>query len=110
MEITLNREMSFNSTITSSWFPDKKFIISSYNFEPQQMNYTYTFVELKDISTFQPINKKDKERKQKRNGNLIHHEDNNKPKHVITNFNADILNLKPTNFTLDNKGNIIMTI
>ena len=110
MEITLNREMSFNSTITSSWFPDKKFIISSYNFEPQQMNYTYTFVELKDISTFQPINKKDKERKQKRNGDLIYHEDNNKPKHVITNFNADILNLKPTKFTLDNKGNIIMTI
>lgn len=110
MEITLNREMSFNSTITSSWFPDKKFIISSYNFEPQQMNYTYTFLELKDISTFQPINKKDKERKQKRNGDLIYHEDNNKPKHVITNFNADILNLKPTNFTLDNKGNIIMTI
>ena len=110
MEITLNREMSFNSTITSSWFPDKKFIITSYTFEPQQMNYTYSFVELKDISTFQPIVKKDKERKQKRNGDLIHHEDNNKPKHVITNFNADILNLKPTNFTLDNKGNIIMTI
>jgi len=110
MEITLNREMSFNSSITSSWFPDKKFIISGYSFEPQQMNYTYTFVELKDISTFQPIVKKDKERKQKRNGDLIYHEDNNKPKHVITNFNADILNLKPTNFTLDNKGNIIMTI
>lgn len=110
MEITLNREMSFNSTITSSWFPDKKFIISSYSFEPQQMNYTYTFVELKDISTFQAIVKKDKERKQKRNGDLIYHDDNNKPKHVITNFNADILNLKPTNFTLDNKGNIIMTI
>jgi len=110
MEITLNREMSFNSTITSSWFPDKKFIISSYTFEPQQMNYTYSFVELKDISTFQAIVKKDKERKQKRNGDLIYHEDNNKPKHVITNFNADILNLKPTNFTLDNKGNIIMTI
>lgn len=111
MEITLNREIGFNSSITSSWFPDKKFIPTSYTFEPQQMNYTYTFVELKDISTFQPINKKDKERKQKRNGDLIYHEDNNnKPKHVITNFNADILNLKPTNFTLDNKGNIIMTI
>lgn len=110
MEITLNREMSFNSTITSSWFPDKNFIITSYTFDPQQMNYTYTFLELKDISTFQPIVKKDKERKQKRNGDLIYHEDNNKPKHVITNFNADILNLKPTNFTLDNKGNIIMTI
>lgn len=110
MEITLNREMSFNSTITSSWFPDKTFIISGYSFEPQQMNYTYSFVELKDISTFQAIVKKDKERKQKRNGDLIYHEDNNKPKHVITNFNADILNLKPTNFTLDNKGNIIMTI
>lgn len=110
MEITLNREIGFNSSITSSWFPDKKFIITSYTFEPQQMNYTYTFVELKDISTFQAIVKKDKERKQKRNGDLIYHEDNNKPKHVITNFNADILNLKPTNFTLDNKGNIIMTI
>ena len=110
MEITLNRELSFISSITSSWFPDKKFIISAYTFEPQQMNYTYTFVELKDISTFQPINKKDKERKQKRNGDLIYHDDNNKPKHVITNFNSDILNLKPTNFTLDNKGNIIMTI
>lgn len=110
MEITLNRELSFISSIKSSWFPDKKFIISSYNFEPQQMNYTYTFLELKRIETFQPIVKKDKERKQKRNGDLIYHEDNNKPKHVITNFNADILNLKPTNFTLDNKGNIIMTI
>ena len=110
MEITLNREMSFNSTITSSWFPDKSFIITSYTFEPQQMNYTYSFVELKDISTFQAIVKKDKERKQKRNGEFIYHDDNNKPKHVITNFNADILNLKPTNFTLDNKGNIIMTI
>lgn len=110
MEITLNRELSFISSITSSWFPDKKFIMTSYTFEPQQMNYTYTFVELKDISTFQPINKKDKERKQKRNGDLIYHDDNNKPKHVITNFNSDILNLKPTNFTLDNKGNIIMTI
>lgn len=110
MEITLNREMSFNSTITSSWFADKKFIISSYTFEPQQMNYTYTFVELKDISTIQPIVKKDKERKQKRNGDLVLHKDNNKPKHIITNFNADILNLKPTNFTLDNKGEIIMTL
>ena len=110
MEITLNRELSFISSIKSSWFPDKTFIPTSYTFEPQQMNYTYTFVELKDISTFQPIVKKDKERKQKRNGDLIYHDDNNKPKHVITNFNADILNLKPTNFTLDNKGNIIMTI
>lgn len=110
MEITLNREIGFNSSITSSWFPDKKFIVTAYTFEPQQMNYTYSFVELKDISTFQAIVKKDKNRKQKRNGDLIYHEDNNKPKHVITNFNADILNLKPTNFTLDNKGNIIMTI
>lgn len=110
MEITLNRELSFNSSITSSWFPDKNFIPTSYTFDPQQMNYTYTFVELKDISTFQPIVKKDKERKQKRNGDLIYHDDNNKPKHVITNFNADILNLKPTNFTLDNKGEIIMTL
>ena len=110
MEITLNRELSFISSITSSWFPDKSFIPTSYTFDPQQMNYTYTFLELKDISTFQPIVKKDKNRKQKRNGDLIYHEDNNKPKHVITNFNADILNLKPTNFTLDNKGNIIMTI
>lgn len=110
MEITLNREMSFNSTITSSWFPDKKFIITAYSFEPQQMNYTYSFVELKDITTFQPIVKKDKERKQKRNGDLIYHE-NNSPRPVEHNFNLDVLNnIKPTNFTLDNKGNIIMTI
>lgn len=109
MEITLNKKIDFNSIITSSWFPDKKFIVTSYTFDPQQMNYTYTFVELKDITTFQPIVKKDKNRNQKRNGDLIYHEDNNKPKHVITNFNADILNLKPTNFTLKN-NHIIMTI
>lgn len=110
MEITLNREMSFNSTITSSWFADKKFIVTSYTFDPQQMNYTYTFLELKDISTFQPIVKKDKERKQKRNGDLIYHDDNNKPKHIITNFNLDVLNnIKPTNFTINN-GNIIMKL
>ena len=110
MEVTLNREMSFNSTITSSWFADKKFIITSYTFEPQQMNYTYTFVELKDISTIQPIVKKDKERKQKRNGDLIFHE-NNSPRQANHNFNLDVLNnIKPTNFTLDNNGNIIMTI
>lgn len=109
MEVTLNREMSFNSTITSSWFPDKKFIVTSYTFEPQQMNYTYSFVELKDITTFQPIVKKDKERKQKRNGDLIYHE-NNSPRQANHNFNLDVLNnIKPTNFTLNN-GNIIMTI
>ena len=109
MEISLNREMSFNSTITSSWFPDKKFIVSGYTFEPQQMNYTYSFVELKDISTIQPIVKKDKERKQKRNGDLIYHE-NNSPRQANHNFNLDVLNnIKPTNFTLNN-GNIIMTI
>ena len=109
MEITLNREMSFNSSITSSWFPDKKFIVTSYTFEPQQMNYTYSFVELKDISTIQPIVKKDKERKQKRNGDWIHHE-NNSPRQANHNFNLDVLNnIKPTNFTLNN-GNIIMTI
>lgn len=110
MEITLNREMSFNSSITSSWFTDKKFIVSGYTFEPQQMNYTYSFVELKDISTIQPIVKKDKERKQKRNGDLIYHE-NNSPRQANHNFNLDVLNnIKPTNFTLDNNGNIIMTI
>lgn len=107
MEITLNREMSFNSTITSSWFPDKKFIISSYNFEPQQMNYTYTFVELKDISTFQPINKKDKERKQKRNGDLI---PNNETKPRPVRSSSDDYNMsKPTAFNLRN-NHLIMTI
>lgn len=96
MEITLNRELSFISSITSSWFPDKNFIPTSYTFDPQQMNYTYTFVELKDISTFQPIVKKDKKRKQKRNEDLIYHDNNN-----------DIM--KPTNFTLRN-NHLIMTI
>lgn len=110
MEISLNREMSFNSTITSSWFANKKFIVTSYTFEPQQINYTYTFVELKDISTIQPIVKKDKERKQKRNGDLIYHE-NNSPRQANHNFNLDVLNnIKPTNFTLNNNGEIIMTI
>ena len=108
MEITLNRNIDFGTIVTSSWFPDKRFIVSSYTFEPHQMNYTYSFVELKDITTFQPIVKKDKNRKQKRNGDLIHHED--QPRHVRTTFNSDIINIKPTNFNLDNKGNIIMTI
>lgn len=109
MEITLNRELSFNSSIISSWFPDKNFIPTSYTFDPQQMNYTYTFLELKDISTFQPIVKKDKERKQKRNGDLVHHEDNGKPR-AVRSSSDDYDMQKPTNFTLDNKGNIIMTI
>ena len=109
MEITLNKKIDFNSIITSSWFPDKKFIVTSYTFDPQQMNYTYTFVELKDITTFQPIVKKDKNRNQKRNGDLIYHEDNN-PRHVRTTFNSDIINLKPTAFKLNNNGHIIMTL
>ena len=107
MEITLNRELSFISSITSSWFPDKNFIPTSYTFDPQQMNYTYTFVELKDISTFQPIVKKDKERKQKRNGDLIHH-DETKPRHVRS--SSDDYNMsKPTAFNLRN-NHLIMTI
>ena len=108
MEITLNRELSFISSITSSWFPDKNFIPTSYTFDPQQMNYTYTFLELKDISTFQPIVKKDKNRKQMRNGDLIHHEDNGKPRHVRS--SADDYNMsKPTAFNLRN-NHLIMTI
>lgn len=109
MEITLNRELSFISTITSSWFPDKQFIPTAFTYNPQQMNYTYTFVELKDISTFQPIVKKDKNRKQKRNGDLIHHEDNGKPRAVRSSADNNDMS-KPTNFTLNNKGEIIMTL
>lgn len=109
MEITLNRELSFISSITSSWFPDKNFIITSYTFDPQQMNYTYTFVELKDITTFQPIVKKDKNRKQKRNGDLIFNEDNNKPRPVRGNIDNNNDITKPTNFTLRN-NHLIMTI
>lgn len=108
MEITLNRELSFISSITSSWFPDKNFIPTSYTFDPQQMNYTYTFLELKDISTFQPIVKKDKNRKQKRNGDLVHHEDNGKPRAVRS--SSDDYNMsKPTAFNLRN-NHLIMTI
>lgn len=108
MEITLNRELSFISSITNSWFPDKNFIPTSYTFDPQQMNYTYTFLELKDISTFQPIVKKDKNRKQKRNGDLIHHEDNGKPRPVRS--SSDDYNMsKPTAFNLRN-NHLIMTI
>lgn len=109
MNISLNKKIDFNSIITSSWFPDKKFIVSAYNFDPQQMNYTYTFVELKDISTFQPIVKKDKNRNQKRNGGLIYHEDNNKPRPVRGNIDNNNDIIKPTNFTLKN-NHIIMTI
>ena len=108
MEITLNKKIDFNSIITSSWFPDKKFIVSSYSYEPQQQNYTYSFVELKDLTTFQPIVKKDKNRKQKRNGDLIYH-DETKPRPVRGNIDNNNDMKKPTNFTL-NKGNIIMTI
>lgn len=107
MEITLNRELSFISSITSSWFPDKNFIPTSYTFDPQQMNYTYTFVELKDISTFQPIVKKDKNRKQKRNGDLIPNNET-KPRHVRS--SSDDYNMsKPTAFNLRN-NHLIMTI
>lgn len=108
MEITLNRELSFISSITSSWFPDKNFIPTSYTFDPQQMNYTYTFLELKDISTFQPIVKKDKERKQKRNGDLVHHENNGKPR-AVRSSSDDYDMSKPTAFNLRN-NHLIMTI
>lgn len=107
MEITLNRELSFISSITSSWFPDKNFIPTSYTFDPQQMNYTYTFLELKDISTFQPIVKKDKNRKQKRNGDLINH-DETKPR-VVRSSSDDYNMSKPTAFNLRN-NHLIMTI
>lgn len=107
MEITLNRELSFISSITSSWFPDKSFIPTSYTFDPQQMNYTYTFLELKDISTFQPIVKKDKNRKQKRNGDLINH-DETKPR-VVRSSSDDYNMSKPTAFNLRN-NHLIMTI
>lgn len=107
MEITLNRELSFISSITSSWFPDKNFIPTSYTFDPQQMNYTYTFLELKDISTFQPIVKKDKNRKQKRNGDLI---PNNETKPRPVRSSSDDYNMsKPTAFNLRN-NHLIMTI
>lgn len=109
MEITLNREIGFNSSIISSWFPDKTFIPTSYTFSPQQMNYTYTFVELKRIETFQPIVKKDKERKQRRNGDLIYHDDNNKARPVRGNVDNNNDITKPTNFTLRN-NHIIMTL
>lgn len=108
MEITLNREIGFNSTITSSWFPDKNFIPTSYTVDPQQMNYTYTFLELKDISTFQPIVKKDKKRKQKRNGDLIYH-DETKPRPVRGNVDNNNDIIKPTAFNLRN-NHLIMTI
>ena len=71
------------------------------------MNYTYTFLELKDISTFQPIVKKDKERKQKRNGDLIPNNET-KPRHVRS--SSDDYNMsKPTAFNLRN-NHLIMTI
>ena len=73
------------------------------------MNYTYTFVELKDISTFQPIVKKDKKRKQKRNGDLIYHDDNNRPRPVRGNVDNNNDIIKPTNFTIRN-NHLIMTI
>lgn len=100
--------MGFNSIITSSWFPDKNFIVSGYTFDPQQMNYTYSFVELKPLDDFEGVKKIHKPRKKKRNGDIIPTTDDSNQIEEETNLGYDMK--KPTNFTLNNKGNIIMTI
>ena len=107
MNITLNKEIGFNSIITSSWFQDKQFIVSSYSFEPQQMNYTYSFIELKPLDDFEGVKKITKPRKEKLNGDIIPTTDNSDNVGEETLLEYD--NNKPTNFTL-NKGHIIMTL
>ena len=107
MNITLNKEIGFNSIITSSWFQDKQFIVSSYSFEPQQMNYTYSFIELKPLDDFEGVKKITKPRKEKLNGDIIQTTDNSDNVGEETLLEYD--NNKPTNFTL-NKGHIIMTL
>lgn len=107
MEITLNRELGFNSIIESSWFKDKQFIVSSYSFDPQQINYTYTFIELKPLDDFEGVKKMSKPRKEKRNGDIIPTTDDSDNAGEETLLEYDIK--KPTNFTL-NKGHIIMTL
>ncbi len=106
MEITLNRELGFNSIIESSWFKDKQFIVSSYSFDPQQINYTYTFIELKPLDDFEAVKKMSKPRKEKRNGDIIPTtDDSDNVEETLLAYNTKE---KPTNFTL-NKGHIIMT-
>lgn len=108
MEITLNRELGFNSIIESSWFKDKQFIVSSYSFDPQQINYTYTFIELKPLDDdFEGVKKMSKPRKEKRNGDIIPTTDDSDNVGEETLLGYDMK--KPTNFTL-NKGHIIMTL
>lgn len=107
LEITLNRELGFNSIIESSWFKDKQFIVSGYSFDPQQINYTYTFIELKPLDDFEGIKKLSKPRKEKRNGDIIPTTDDSDNAGEETLLEYDIK--KPTNFTL-NKGHIIMTL
>lgn len=107
MEITLNRELGFNSIIESSWFKDKQFIVSSYSFDPQQINYTYTFIELKPLDDFEGVKKMSKPRKEKRNGDIIPTTDDSDNAGEETLLGYDTK--KPTNFTL-NKGHIIMTL
>lgn len=108
MEITLNRELGFNSIIESSWFKDKQFIVSSYSFDPQQINYTYSFIELKPLDDFEGVKKMSKPRKEKRNGDIIPTTDDSDNAGEETLLEYDIK--KPTNFTLNNKGHIIMTL
>lgn len=107
MEITLNRELGFNSIIESSWFKDKQFIVSSCSFDPQQINYTYNFIELKPFDDFEAVKKMSKPRKEKRNGDIIPTTDDSDNVGEETLLEYDIK--KPTNFTL-NKGHIIMTL
>lgn len=107
MEITLNRNLGFNSIIKSSWFPDKAFIVTSYTLEPQQMNYTYSFIELKPLDDFEGVKKMSKPRKKKRNGDTIPTtDDSNQIEETLIGYDMK----KPTNFTLNNNGEIIMTI
>ncbi len=106
MEITLNRNMGFNSIITSSWFPDKKFIVTSYTLEPQQMNYTYSFIELKPLDDFEGVKKIHKPRKNKRNGDIIPTNDSANVEEE-TSIVYDMK--KPTNFKLNN-NHVIMTL
>lgn len=107
MEITLNRELGFNSIIESSWFKDKQFIVSSCSFDPQQINYTYNFIELKPFDDFEAVKKMSKPRKEKRNGDIIPTTDDSDNVGEETLLEYDMK--KPTNFTL-NKGHIIMTL
>ena len=108
LEGTFKKELHPTTHIKYHWFRDKTFIINSYSFEVADNSFIYSFIEKKPLLDIDEVLVRSKIRNTKKNGDLIYHDENFKPKQ----YEARVIveEHKPTNFKINNKGNIIMTI